>query len=441
MDGTRGLAACIIASFHFLEAYIDMTGDGPLEALVIFFIFGGYGLAKRPLQLMMRPGDAVTQVKLLQTLSSSAFKRWFRLYVPMIIALAITTLCAHSGAFEALRPLLAAPYKDDLFPGSMSPHIPRKWINRQKQMDYWWKDVKSVVDIWPVDVIHARNSIYMWSIREEFRCSMHLYIVLLASASMKPAGRLLILFLVSQYHLRCGRYEVMLYFAGACLAQLELMWQERKRRLQADSGSAPPIGAQSPTFSRDLILQGVGLPIAAFLISGRSPGTYAYDILVPAIKLYYNDTFPRTICCAAGILIFAGCMLLSSPDSTLHRLLNSKLIQYICRRAFGMVLLQTIVLYSGVLAVPHLVWNVIGGEPESPADRDSKEKLLRLIGISAGVIANLVSLLWLSDIFTKTVIGPNEVFIKCLDKWLFIKDHGGSARKATEEPIQTLDKE
>jgi len=89
-----------------------------------------------------------------------------------------------------------------------------------------------------------------------------------------------------------------------------------------------------------------------------------------------------------------------------------------------MVLLQTIVLYSGVLAIPHLVWNVVSGGIEGLSEESAgwEEYGISMLGVAAGCLVNIVALLWLSDIFTKVIMLPNELFVKMLERWCFAKE-------------------
>lgn len=105
---------------------------------------------------------------------------------------------------------------------------------------------------------------------------MHLYVVLLASPTMKPVARLITLFLMSHYHLRYGRYEVMLYFLSACLAQVELLWQTSKKHGEEQSKHSLSGSLSSRTAPTDLILQGLDSQVATFLVSACSPRTYAF---------------------------------------------------------------------------------------------------------------------------------------------------------------------
>jgi len=89
-----------------------------------------------------------------------------------------------------------------------------------------------------------------------------------------------------------------------------------------------------------------------------------------------------------------------------------------------MVLLQTIVLYGGVLAVPHLVWNVVGGgiADYSKQGVGWEAYSMSILGLASGCLVNVILLLWLSDIFTKVIMLPNEALLKLLERWCFVQD-------------------
>jgi hypothetical protein len=425
MNGLRALAAIAISTYHILSAFIVMDDRGPLEALCLFFILGGYGASRRPLELMMTPG---AQNQVLQALSTSIFRRWFRLYVPTLAALLLTTLCAYFGAFEALRPLLAEPHRAYFFPGSMTPKVPRQWRTVQKQLAYWSRDAARLMDLRPAEAPKIMNSAYVWSVPEEFTCSMYLYVVLVGTARMKPLCRVSALVILSWYASWCGSWEGMLFGFGAVVAQLELLIkvnslsqnEDQRANVAAairisDVGANPtPVPAiQHSTFW----IQGLGFPLAICLVSTRSNG------LVPLIQTYLCAQHARIACCGAGIVVFLLCMLCLPPETLLHKLLNSPILQYVYRRAFGMVLLQTIVLYSGALAVPHLVWSVTGGDIRGLSQRSVGGSYSRsILGLALGCIVNVIALLWASDIFTKLVLMQNEGLIKMVEHWCYAVD-------------------
>jgi len=433
MDGLRALAALSISTHHILEAFINMNNSGPLEALCIFFVLGGYGASTRPLELMTHPSK---QAQLVQTLSTSIFRRWFRLYIPTLVALLLTTLCAHFGAFESLRPLLSEPYKADFFPGSMTPQIPRQWRTMGKQLTYWSRDAAKLVDLRPAEMTKVSNSAYVWSVREEFKCSMGLYVVLIGTTRMKPIWRLATMLGLSWYALWCGSWEGMLFGFGAVAAQLELLIKARSLALLQQGGQDVVHADKKVRNGGDglalvqtqrhstLLIQGLGFPVVAFLISARVPGSLAFNNLVPLVRTYLSSQYPRTVCCGSGIVIFLLCMLNLPPKSLPHKLLNSGILQYIHRRAFGMVLLQTIVLYGGVLAIPHLVWNVVGGGIEDYSRKGVEwgDYSMNLLGLAFACLVNVILLLWLSDIFTKAIMLPNEALLKMLERWCFVQD-------------------
>ena len=68
-------------------------------AVAIFFVISGYVLSYRPLSLA-RAGNFEGSFK---TLSSMTFRRFFRLYLPTIIATLITAFLARLGVFELTK--------------------------------------------------------------------------------------------------------------------------------------------------------------------------------------------------------------------------------------------------------------------------------------------------------------------------------------------------
>src|ERR1700709_2610994 len=68
--------------------------------VIIFFVISGYVLSYRGLQLA-REGKTV---QLLESLSSSVFRRWLRLHLPVIISTFVAFLLARNGFWINLTP-------------------------------------------------------------------------------------------------------------------------------------------------------------------------------------------------------------------------------------------------------------------------------------------------------------------------------------------------
>lgn len=149
LDGLRGMAALCVFNYHFLCEYGDQTvmpwGDKKLRWLIelpiirlpylglpmvnIFFLVAGYFIALKPLQLMHRNSNE----KLLLTLCSSLFRRFFRLYLPVLASSLIVFITTRLHLMEFMRPHMV---DKAMFPGTREKQLPR-FDTLGQQLLFW----------------------------------------------------------------------------------------------------------------------------------------------------------------------------------------------------------------------------------------------------------------------------------------------------------------
>jgi hypothetical protein len=123
LDGLRGVAALIVVIHHYAYEFTSISPEGwhtgepgthdyiflmPIVRaihsgrfmVVIFFVISGYVLSYRGLQLA-REGKTT---QLFESLSSSVFRRWIRLHLPVIASTLVGFFLARWGAWVNLTP-------------------------------------------------------------------------------------------------------------------------------------------------------------------------------------------------------------------------------------------------------------------------------------------------------------------------------------------------
>ena len=83
-----------------------------------------------------------------------------------------------------------------------------------------------MMSLWVFEPFYPSFDGHLWTVRIEFRSSIYLYASLLALARVRNFIRLAALFLASGYCFYWGRWEIVLFFWGACIAQFDIMRQE-----------------------------------------------------------------------------------------------------------------------------------------------------------------------------------------------------------------------
>ncbi|KAJ5531299.1 hypothetical protein N7527_004692 [Penicillium freii] len=227
LDGLRGFAALLVYWGHhqiwahegggvgnaFELAYgydnkyyfaclpgIRTLFSGGHFAVSVFFVLSGYVLSMRPL-VMIQDGDYAGLGK---SLSSAVFRRWFRLYIPVIC----TTLCyvTFLHLFKiAVVPEVQGSYRAELW----------NWYTEFKNFSF---PLRTGGEPWFTYNFHA------WSIPVEHRGSLAIYTAVLAFSRFRRNARLLseVALVVYFLYIADGAHYAM-FIAGMLLKDLDLL--------------------------------------------------------------------------------------------------------------------------------------------------------------------------------------------------------------------------
>ncbi|KEF53522.1 uncharacterized protein A1O9_10497 [Exophiala aquamarina CBS 119918] len=219
LDALRGYAACVVFAGHLLgyPAAIQypfiriLTSNRGMVDL--FFVISGYVLSFRMLK-MMRQRDAGN---FLQTLASSTFRRFLRLYVPTGIATFIAMLGVYMGRIPTAAKL--ATFQLQLW----------DWIIDTFFASSPFADLKGW---WYPGLFRTKYLDQMWTIPVEFRGSMVLFTFCAASCKLSVRGRMIFTWIAI---LACYCWNVIyvaLFLLGLFVAELSLEWSKAARQVQ-----------------------------------------------------------------------------------------------------------------------------------------------------------------------------------------------------------------
>jgi hypothetical protein len=91
------------------------------------------------------------------------------------------------------------------------------------QPKFWFQEFRELTNIWSVKHDYTSLDPHLWTTRLQFRASLHMYFILLATAKLKEYVRLAGFLLLSWWYLSRDRWEIALYLWGACIAQLDVL--------------------------------------------------------------------------------------------------------------------------------------------------------------------------------------------------------------------------
>jgi peptidoglycan/LPS O-acetylase OafA/YrhL len=240
LDGVRGVAAFLVYIRHFAAAthpdiqygfdenhryiiqlpFFHLLTAGP-AMVSVFFIVSGYALSWGPLHAI----HSQSVESCLQRLSSATFRRAIRLFLPGIMSTFIVMLCVSAGLYDIGFASVGIP---EHMPGFKEPGPPilrsASGSSFRAQFKDWLTQTWLWLHIWAP--INHPYDVHLWTLPVEFRCSMILFMALVAFAQTPSHIRLGLLFGCILYCHFTGFWEGWLFFSGSLLAQLRLLQNE-----------------------------------------------------------------------------------------------------------------------------------------------------------------------------------------------------------------------
>ncbi|CAJ2502302.1 Uu.00g096960.m01.CDS01 [Anthostomella pinea] len=433
LDGMRGLAALFVVFCHYAyTSFVIATGwgvDGANRELLrlpfvrllysgpsmvcVFFVVSGYALSLEPLkQARARSYDG-----LLRTLSSFAFRRAFRLFLPPMATTLAVVVLLRLGALEGVRGFVDDPV---YFRNVRETHPPLLPSGREQFRHWAWQMFDFVhVFGWEQFGGSTGYDVHLWTIPLEFRCSLFLFLTQLATARQRAPPRMVCLVLLSWFSFRLGHWEVLLFLAGMAIAELDLI-------RGAHEPSRSPSRPTSPTFllpldeakasaalkracSSDLVWTLVSVP-ALYLMScpdagpdGDVPGWRYLASLIPD---WFAERYRFWQIWGAVLFVFCAAR---SPGW--QRVFTTPLVQYFGRISYAVYLLHGPVLHTVGYRVERWAWGVTGTED------GAYERGFVLAGL-----VNIPLIVWVADVFWRAVDAPVVRFAKWLEAKLVVED-------------------
>lgn len=250
--------------YHFLALpWIRLLFNGGHYATATLFIISGFVISRRPLELIQT--GRVDQ--LAKYLSSATFRRWMRLYLPLI---ATTFLYMTSWHLFDLHIRWIQPqrcYMDEL----------RMWF--AEVMDYGFP-FSRIGSSW----LSYNN--HLWSIPVELKGSLVNYTTLLALSQSSRRARVScqgLLIAYFMYAVRDGWY-LAFFMAGMLLQEVE-QWLDTRHVPSFPYSSAPILALIFLLFS--MYLGGIPHCVNAACIRDN-PGWFILSFLAPSIDLAYD---------------------------------------------------------------------------------------------------------------------------------------------------------
>jgi peptidoglycan/LPS O-acetylase OafA/YrhL len=344
LDGLRGFAALLVYSLHhqvwghsgvqgelILENVFGWEGQyyfvclpgirllfsGGHFAVAIFFVISGYVLSLGPLRAL----HAQDQSGLARRLGSALFRRWVRLFLPVLATTFVWMTTWHMFGIKNNNPIADAP---------QSNYLDELWK--------WYCDFKNFSFVFTGEPANAYND-HTWSIPMEFRGSIVVYTACLAFTELSTNSRLLC---------EAGLVWYFLYIVDGwfcCLFMVGMLFCDLS--LLAKGGQLPRLLERlRPTrrwpfyimFAAAIYLAGVPSISNDLPHLRRSPGWWLLSFLKPQ-AVYDFRWFYRVIAATLAMV--------SIPNLPwIKAFFETRFCQYLGKISFGLYLVHGPVLWS-----------------------------------------------------------------------------------------------
>ncbi|TWU73918.1 pH-response regulator protein palA/rim20 [Metarhizium rileyi] len=359
LDGMRGTAALIVVFFHAAWAYTGAIELGyglhgandsliqlPFLRLIhagpamvcVFFLIGGYVNSLQPMQAIHeRQWD-----KLALSIGSSVLRRGIRLYIPPVFATFVSAITIYLGLWERSRVNINA----GLF--VVADLHPDRQPTLHGQLTDWWHHTVGLFNLWTYFSTSNAQPYYdnydphMWTVPYEVRSSMILALVLVVVGRCRPVARRLLLLALMTFSLSWGRWEVVLFLAGAMLTDWHLYSHRKDESLPTTDDEAEK-RYELPSTGRSL---------------SKSAGTAAALLL----GLYLLSAPNVDIESTPGYMSLGSAIPQISNSSALQQVFLTRWTQYLGQISYALYIVHGPILHIVGYTLTPALWNVFGSD-------------------------------------------------------------------------------
>lgn len=422
LDGLRGIAAFAVMIFHYScmvfptirhsfgynntyhliqLPFVKIWYSGGFM-VYLFFVISGYVLSARIVRMVSRK----EQDRILPALSSLTFRRTARLFIPSLIASFMAFLCHRFG-----------------WMGQPPNHVP----SFTADVRYYIRNVLDLFTFYSWSTLTRMWHLSpLWTIPVEFRCSMVLFLVLLALARCRRNMRLIIQSVLLADTFIHDRWDVGCFILGLIAAEIHVHTQEYPELPSkegstllhsfdniddndhpADSISISPYGAPSKG-SQKLRTAGLWTMFILGMYLGSVPTEFACDTpgYQTLCRLSWHTEPWRYIMLPAGFLIILPILFIPA----LQKPLVSGPARYLGKVSYAMYLMHEMINVCIGKNFRQFGWAIFG-----------KEGLGFYLGFALGLLLFITFSLWVADMFMRAIDIPATSFARfaeemCLDK-------------------------
>lgn len=432
LDGIRGLAAFAVFLCHLAyQTWFITFGFGAGEpgenawpaqlpiikliysgppAVALFFVISGYALSYKPLRQMR----AKQYDGLMVTVSSAVFRRGLRLFLPCFASTFLVGVLCQFGVYEAT----AGFAFNSIFIGRAHSED-HAWTapTAYDQLMDWAYKMFDFVHPWDWFIFGGSVDLdrHLWTIPTEFRASMVLFLTQMMVARMRTTLRLLTIVLLVYWGIHWDRWEMILFWSGLFLAELDLVSLARRQAANSEPPDMQLDAKQQAASSnrRERLWRWFyftnfvcGLFLASYPddLGHDTPG---YRYLTTLIPEFYSEKYRFWQSVAAVQIIWT----VNNADY-LKSLFAGGVVQYLGKISFALYLMHGPVIHTfGYFVMPRM-WALTGFE----------QRFNYELGFFFSACLIIPFTIWAADVFWRAVDMPCVRFARWLESKVIVQN-------------------
>jgi peptidoglycan/LPS O-acetylase OafA/YrhL len=407
LDGMRGVAAFFVYlchcafqvynvwvsygrrnTYNFMQLpWIRLIYDGR-GAVSLFFVISGYALSYRLLQLC-RAGKFEEFGK---SLGSLTFRRAIRLYLPIWVSTFIIFVLLRLRAFEATRAFDQDKRYMPFVQESHAEYLP----TTSAQFKAWLLALWRLIHVfgWDQESATQKFDFHLWTIPIEFRCSLYIFLAILATARLQPRWRLSVVGFCCYWSHQHVRWDLLLFLLGMGIAEID--------QIQG-------IHSGKPTqISKLHFWFWLATAMAGLYLIGQPGGIHETPGWVWLSRHTPNwggegHRYWKTWGCAMLVLAVGRL-------PSWRRFFDSFTIQYLGKISYSLYLVHGPAMHAGTFHLQKLAYTITGVE----GNRIN-------YGFVLGHLMATPVIIWLADMFWRGVDNPSVKFAKWMEEKLLQK--------------------
>ncbi|KAJ9148933.1 Acyltransferase 3 [Pleurostoma richardsiae] len=400
-------------NFHFATFYgVRNFFSGGHIAVALFYVISGYVLTLKPLSLI----HAGELLKLGDNLASAFFRRWFRLYIPLIVTTFVTITIWHAFGIWNAACEPKSTYREEVW----------EWYADFKNFSFLFKEGgKPWLDV----------NQHLWSIPLEMRGSMVVYIAALALSRATTNARLLCLVLLAFYfmYIADGYYGA-LFVAGMLQSDLDQLAKKYEDEFPRFLRRLEPYKTFIYYHLLVIAMFLSGVPTHDYDVEHlrQNPGWYWLSYLKPQAVFDYKWFY---LFWAANFIVAAVPRI-----PWLKRFFECRFCQYLGRISFSLYLVHGPVLHM----IGDRLYAAVGWARPVGPETDKLGSWINIMPLPktgpmglevAFLLPHIILLpltLWVADVVTRAVDEPS---VK-IAQWMYKKIQGGPPPPKPEDAMR-----